>query len=283
MLPNDISFDHELSRGIVSYNERVGHWWHRQAVNCAHRYAYRNIANYVRASISGSPEDIVDYACGGGNLLARLFELFPKSRLCGMDGSPLLLQKARRRLTRCDRDFARRVTLLETALPNFELPGAAADVIVFAFPNIVPARGCDDTLDNERLLGRGDAAVGRALAEKTGREDQCEGQVEEIYSTLMRDRLASKNMRHLLKPSGLCIRVEYANVRRDELPPSEVLLTGFEEGSQELEIGGARAAQWFRIAASAYFRSGVMEDVYHQSEDESDRDGGYFITILRCI
>jgi hypothetical protein len=89
-------------------------------------------------------------------------------------------------------------------------------------------------------------------------------------------------MRHLLKPSGLCLRVEYANVRRDDLPPSETLLTGYEEGSMDVEAGGRRAAQWFRVAASAYFRSRVMEDVYHQSEDESDREGGYFITVLRC-
>jgi SAM-dependent methyltransferase len=282
MLPEDISFDHELSRGVVTYNERVGHWWHRQAVNHSHRYAYRNIANFIRASIPGAPEHIVDYACGGGNLLARLHGLFPESRLTGLDGSNLLLQKAQRRLARHDRDFSRRVTLVETALPNFDLPGNSADLVVFAFPNLVPTLGRDDTRDNERLLGRTDTAVGRALAEQIGREDGCEDEIDEIYSTLLRDRLASKNMRHLLKASGYCVRVEYANVRRDDLPPAEVLLTGYEEGSFDLEIGGKQAMQWFRVAASAYFRSGVMEDVYHQSEDESDREGGYFITILKC-
>ena len=39
--------------------------------------------------------------------------------------------------------------------------------------------------------------------------------------------------------------------------------------------------QWFRVLASSYFRSQVLDDVYEQTEDARDRNGGYLITVLR--
>jgi len=41
--------------------------------------------------------------------------------------------------------------------------------------------------------------------------------------------------------------------------------------------------QWFRVLASAHFRSRVMEDVYQQTGDRRDKDGGYLITVLRAL
>ena len=97
--PN-IRFDYELDRGVVSYNDNLGRWWYKQAANAVHTYSYRNIADYIGASFSRSPSLIVDYACGCGNLLSRLFFRFPESRLMGLDGSPLLLDHARNRIAR---------------------------------------------------------------------------------------------------------------------------------------------------------------------------------------
>jgi len=37
------------------------------------------------------------------------------------------------------------------------------------------------------------------------------------------------------------------------------------------------------VLASAYFRSRVLEDVYLQTGDERDKNGGYLITVLRAI
>jgi hypothetical protein len=93
----------------------------------------------------------------------------------------------------------------------------------------------------------------------------------------------SLNIHGLLKQGGLCVRVEYANVPRQELPRLELLRTGFEEGSLDLSVDGKTPDQWFRVLASRYYRSGVMEDVYHQSGDKCNRRGGYFINVLRAL
>jgi SAM-dependent methyltransferase len=282
MQDEKISFDDELSRGVVSYNEKVGHWWYRQATNATHAYAYRNIADYVRSSLVHEPELIADYACGAGTLLTRLLLRFPESRFLGVDGSPLMLDLARQRLANHPRRGGERVTFLETHLPNPDLPPGIADLVVFAFPNIVPCDAVDDTPDNERQLTEDVLAVARSLSLEPEFEGDPLDQVQEIYSTLLRDRLVSRNLRHILKPRGLCLRIEYANCRREELPRLEALRTAFEESSDEVEREGRVAPAWFRVLASSYYRSGVMEDVFHQSEDETDRRGGYFITVLEA-
>ncbi|MGD0310308.1 MAG: hypothetical protein ABSC02_13600 [Acidobacteriota bacterium] len=46
---------------------------------------------------------------------------------------------------------------------------------------------------------------------------------------------------------------------------------------------GVESDPWFCVLASRYYRSGVMEDVYHQSRDECNRLGGYFINVLRAL
>ncbi len=100
MQPDKIAFDRELSRGLVVYNDKIGWWWFHQAGNSCHRYAYHNIAGFIRSSFSRQPGLIVDYACGAGNLLFRLNRHFPDSELVGYDGSSLLLAMAHRRLSR---------------------------------------------------------------------------------------------------------------------------------------------------------------------------------------
>ncbi len=178
----------------------------------------------------------------------------------------------------------RQVTLVETLLPNFDLPPATADLVLFVFPNMVPCSSKDNGLRHSRRLRAADFAVARELTLHHESGDMGNGDdPREIYSTLLRDRLVSLNIRRLLRSGGLCVRVEYGNVRREQLPELELLRTGFEEGSLDQRVNGKVAAQWFRVLASRYFRSGVMEDVYHQSQDESDRRGGYFITVLRAL
>ncbi len=284
MQADKIAFDKELGRGISTYNEIVGRWWLSQAANSSHRYAYRNIADFIQSSFPGAPEVIVDYACGQGDLLSRLHQRFPNSSLVGLDCSPLLLDCARRRLARLGRQAGQRVRLIETLLPDFELPRAIADLVLFVFPNIVSCSEDDDIDRRAHLLGPADLALGRKLA---WHHDPESGEIDDdpqtIYETLLRDRLVSRNIRGLLKRDGICVRVEYGNVRREELPHLELLRTAYEEGSLEHEIDGIRSDLWFRVLASSYSRSGVMEDVYHQSEDDRDRNGGYFITVLRAV
>ncbi len=280
----DISFDDELGRGVVSYNDKVGRWWDTQSVNAAHRYAYRTIADFVRETYAGSPQLIVDFACGHGNLLTRLARRFPESRLMGLDGSSYMLGLAHRRIARMGVSVRERIELVETLLPDPQGRTGIADVVVFAFPNIVPGVGVDDRTANEKLLSRLDREAARALAAAPDPEadGDCDD-FDEVYSNLLRERLVALNLRRLLKPGGICYRVEYSAAPREELSRLELLRTEFEEGAMEQDFDGLRSERWFRILASSYYRSGVMEDVYHQSQDEDHRQGGYFITVLRAI
>ncbi len=284
MHPDKIAFDLELSRGLVAYNEEVGYWWSDQAANSFHRYAYRNIAGFMRSSFSRRPGLIVDYACGAGNLLSRLHRHFPTSELVGYDGSSLLLAMARRRLSRQGKTARQRVKLMETPLPSFELPRAIADLAVFVFPNMVP---CAAEKEESRLMYRlnpKDRRIAKVLAEHHDSEStRAQDDPKTLCASLLRDRLISLNLRHLLKRNGMCIRVEYADVPRERLTELELLRTAFEEGSLDQRVGGKVLDPWFRVVASRYHRSGVMEDVYHQSADENHKTGGYFITVLRAL
>ncbi len=279
-----ISFDHELSRGIETYNDRLGRWWHRQSADAAHGYAYRNIADFIRAAYRRPPRLIVDYACGAGNLVSRLHRRFPGARLMGIDGSALLLGLARARLARQGRSALQRTTLIETPLPNFEFGRVEAGLVVFVFPNIVPCSRGENGDGWARHLSRRDLEMAQTLAQLRApdsgsrREDP-----QSIYAALLRDRLVSWNLRRLVKRGGTCVRVEYGNAPRDEFPRLELTRTEFEEGSLQNEVEGKTVDRWFRVVASRYYRSGVMEDVFHQSRDESDRTGGYFITVLKAL
>ncbi len=282
--PTEIAFGRELGRGIVAYNESVGHWWMRQAGNPSHRNAYRNIARFIGASFHRPPGRIVDYACGAGHLLAGLHRTFPTSKLVGYDGSALLLARARKILTSLGTTACRHMTLMQTLLPDFELPTARADLVLYVFPNLVPGIAGANPRSWESRLSRAERLMAQSLAKRRDAEStRKEDDPGLIYATLVRDRLVSLNLRQLVKRSGTCIRVEYANVPRDELPELEMVRTAFEEGSLDQCVDGVAAEPWFRVVASRYHRSGVIEDVYHQSSDADHRTGGYLITVLRAL
>ena len=57
----------------------------------------------------------------------------------------------------------------------------------------------------------------------------------------------------------------------------------FEEGSLEEKVDGYQAEQLFTLLNCLYFRSKVTEDVYHQTGEESDKEGGYLLTILAAV
>ena len=275
-----IDFDHELTRGIGSYNESLGIWWYSRACNASHTRAYRRIAGYLRASVPGSPRLIIDYACGSGNLLSRLGVLFPDSRLMGLDGSKYLLSLARRRLRHSKGCLEKRVRLIETALPRFDFPRVKADLVVFAFPNLV----LSDKLRLRPYSGNPDLEGARSLARAVNAEegDGAGGSVSDLFSLLL-GRLVSFNLRALLKRGGLCFRVEYTRAQRDELSEAQLMRSEFEEGSLNTRIDGRLPRQWFRVLASSYIRSRVIEDVDQQSGKKGGMPGGYLITVLRAL
>jgi len=130
-----------------------------------------------------------------------------------------------------------------------------------------------------------DARIAQYLSEVTepGDEELPLSDLEAIQHTLLYGRCISHNLRQLLIRGGICIRVEYAMTQRHEWPHRDLLLVSFEEGSLDAEVAGIKPRPWFRVLASAYFRSKVLEDVYHQTGDERDKNGGYLITILRAL
>jgi SAM-dependent methyltransferase len=252
------------------YNGEMARWWMLRSMDYSHGRAYRKIADFIRDSYRRAPKTIVDYACGAGNLLSLLSYRFPNSRLVGLDGSSYLLNLALRRLSRLPRNCSRRISLIETALPRYNFLSGRADLAIFCFPNMTPSYDEEHVRKGNVRLKRNDCAIAKRLA-------------PEAPDALERSRAIAYNLRRMLNPDGICVRVEYATIRRHELSSAELLKVSFEEGSLDAEVGGWKARQWFRVQASAYFRSRVLEDVYQHTGDENDRNGGYLITVLRAV
>lgn len=253
-----------------SYNGVMAHWWLRRSRDYSHRHAYRKIADFIHASYQHNPKAIVDYACGAGDLLFLLSHRFPHSRLIGLDGSSYLLGLALRRLSRMPQSDSARISLFETALPRFNFLRGRADLVIFCFPNMTPSPNQENKWEKLIHLNRNDREIARCLA-------------PQALSTLEWSRSIAQNLRRLLVPGGICVRVEYGTANRHELSPAELELVSFEEGSLDAKVGGRMPRQWFRVQASAYFRSRVLEDVYQQTRDKRDRNGGYLITVLRAV
>jgi hypothetical protein len=257
----------------------------KRSADRAHRRAYGNIADFIRKSIPRDPKLILDYACGAGNLLSLLCRRFPHSRLTGLDGSSLLLDLAEKRLSRLPRDCTRRVSLTETSLPGRISLHKRADLVVYCFPNMIPSRTEEKMKGPGFQLGKQDLKIARSLSQvrEPGDDDYDIPKPQTIRRTLEYGRSVSKSLRNLLVQGGTCVRAEYATTRRHEWSPLELLLVSFEEGSLDTVMDGAKIRPWFRVLASAYFRSRVLEDVFEQTEDERDKNGGYLITILRAL
>lgn len=281
-----IDFDRELEKGWEAYHEVVGQWWAQQSDDRAHAYAYRKVADYVADLPAASRRRVLDYACGTGGVLTRLAGRLPRAELIALDGSPVLMGVANERIRRRHPEALERVRFIETRLPNFSLPRGMADLIVFNFPHIVATEADQPYYNKHGYKNREDAALARILAEsreEDPEEETTDETPEELFDSLMSARVVARNHRHLLKRGGLCVRVDYANSERDDLTDLIYARCAFEEGSLDRPFKGREAEQFFRIVRSSYHRSSVIEDVYHQTRDKSDKEGGYTITLLRAI
>ncbi len=268
-----------------SYDGAVGRWWLKRSLDAAHRRAYGNIADFIRDSFTREPATIVDYACGPGHLLSHLSARFRNSRLVGLDGSSFLLELARRQFECLPPGCAERVRLIKTQLPDLSVLRGQASLVIFCFPNMVPwpEENClaDRKFwlnDNERKIAKSLSLAAETYDETAEPSDPAANQY-----VLEQGRCISLNLRRLLTRDGICIRIEYATMQRHELSQLELSRVSFEEGSLDCMVEGKASRQWFRLLASAYFRSGVLEDVYEQTGDDRDRNGGYSITVLRAI
>ncbi len=309
--PPKFDFERALARGFVSYDAGVGQWWESQAADGAHRAAYRAIAEYIRDAMRklkiASPL-IVDYACGGGYMLLQLSKLLPEARLVGLDGSRKLLARAQARLeaqgVSCgslpsEEAFAEkgpRVRLIQTRLPNFKLPQGKADAVMFVFPNIAPAPSDQPLYDRNGYKKREDVVVGKMLARfrETDPEDEVvKDDPDTLFDSYMTERVLSRNIRGLLRKSpspthknvkgGLWFKVDYANALRSELSELSQQRCLFCEGALETPVKEKQADILFTMKDNVFRRSKVILDVYHQTKDESDKTGGYFITLFEGV
>ncbi len=272
------------SNRTYTYETIIAHWWQERAGDAPHQYAYKNIAEFLRSSLPREPRLIIDYACGAGHLLSRLSLRFTNSRLIGLDGSANLLELAETRFSRLPRQCVERIALVRTSLPNRNLMRGRANLVVFCFPNMMPfspEQGRAATL----LLCQKDREIAGILADIAvpGQNKRGKAEAKDVRHSLEYGRSISLNMRQLLVRGGICVRVEYATTQRHEWSEAEMQRVCFEEGTLDARVDGIKPQIWFRVLASAFFRSRVVEDVYQQTGDERDCKGGYLLTVLRAV
>lgn len=260
----EVDFDKELKKGYRSYNTKVGEWWLQRANDRAHKISYKKIAQDIRDYFEKDPKSILDYACGSGSLLKELARLFPKTKLIGVDGSTKMLE------------HARKTTLAEfhqSYLPNFEL-NLKADVVIFCLPNI--AADNDDVYETFGYQER-DKVVAKLLA-NPAEPDEDDENPEEIYDDLLTERVISRNLRQLC--TNTCVRITYSDSPRELLSELGQQRTDFEEGCLS-GVQGKPCTQLFTLEKSVFHKSKIIEDVYHQTKDEDDKKGGFFVSFLK--
>ncbi len=277
-------FDREVDRGPECYDRAVGRWWLARSKDRSHVHAYQKIARYLGSKLPNFTGTIVDYACGPGSLFVRLYRCLPRARLVGIDGSAMLLTQAEQRFVRLGAPHV--VEWIKSPLPSFSLLTNFADVVIYCFPHIVPHPDEQDYYAKHGLRHKDDKAVAHWLAKKCKADPEganLEEDVDTLRDQMLMEKVITRNHCALLKPRGLCVRVEYSSAARKELTDLEQVCTAFKDGSLANPIDGRRAHQLFRLASSRYFRSRAVDDVYHQTGNEEDRGGGYIIDFLRAI
>lgn len=296
-----IDFDKLLTQGLRSYEREVGDWWVKQSDDAPHRRAYDIIATHVARAVkrSGAARGlVVDYGCGDGKLLERLARLLPEARIVGLDGAQKLLARNALRLRAAGHDadlcdpadaFQRggpRIRLVRTFLPSFALPKGKADAVVFCFPNITASNRDQPHYDKHGYKNPRDVAVAKMLArfrEMDPEDENTSLTYDEQYDDLLTNKVISRELRAFLKPGGRLVRVEYANGAREELSELTNWRTLFAESALDGVIRDKRPECHFKYLGNRYYRSKVIMDVYHQTRDESDKEGGYFIADFAAV
>jgi SAM-dependent methyltransferase len=255
MLPNNklqVDFEKELRTNFTGYNIPLTRWWNIRACNKSHCNAYRNIANYVITQIDPVPSLVIDYGCGTGR-------------------APNLLN---------------RIKLLKAPLPSKLLLSKSADLVTFTFPHILSNLYNLDFNSFLEFLTFSEIEHAMILAEGRGVEDVSKEYTDEdpdLLRSLLVNRVISKNLRSLVKRGGYCVRVEYANARREEFTNVFQKRFSFQEGSLDNSLSNLKVQQLFELVRSEYHRSKVIEDTYEQTGDESDKKGGYWISLLKAL
>jgi SAM-dependent methyltransferase len=279
-----VDFNKELCANFRGYNTTLTRWWNIRASNKSHSNAYRNIANYVAKHTHPIPSLIVDYGCGTGRLLGQLAIRFVKTQFIGIDGSSAMLKIAKNYLRKKAPNLSDRIKLLKNPLPADLQLHKKADLLTFTFPHILSNLYDLDLNSFLKFLEYSEIENAVILSKSMGAEISEEiPEDPELLQSLLVNRVISKNLHSLLKRGGCCIRVELANARRDEFPNVYKQRFSFQEGSLAKSLSDDKVKQFFEFVRSEYHPSKVVEDAYEQTGDESDRRGGYWITLLKAV
>jgi SAM-dependent methyltransferase len=281
-----VDFEKELRTNFRGYNTTLTRWWNIRACNKSHCIAYRNIANYVTTHVDLIPSLVIDYGCGTGRLLGEIAVRFVDTKFIGIDGSSAMLKTAKTYLKNKTPDLLNRIKLLKAPLPIRLLLGKRADLDTFTFPHILSNLYDLDLNSFLELLTYSEIENAMILAEDKGMEEvsnEYNDEDPDLLQSLQDNRVISKKLRSLVKRGGYCLRVELANARREEFPEIFQKRFSFQEGSLDKSFADESLQQPFELVRSEYHRSKVMEDAYEQTGDESDRKGGYWISLLRAL
>ena len=281
-----VDFEKELRTNFRGYNTTLTRWWNIRACNKSHCIAYRNIANYATTHVDLIPSLVIDYGCGTGRLLGEIAVRFVDTKFIGIDGSSAMLKTAKTYLKNKAPDLLNRIKLLKAPLPIRLLLGKRADLVTFTFPHILSNLYDLDLNSFLEHLTYSEIENAVILAEDKGMEEvsnEYNDEDPDLLQSLLVNRVISKNLRSLVKRDGYCLRVELANAKREEFPEIFQKRFSFQEGSLDKSLSDQSIQQPFELVRSEYHRSKVMEDAYEQTGDESDRKGGYWISLLRAL
>jgi hypothetical protein len=293
-----IDFEKEFVKGSSSYEGLLAEWWVKKSRDASHRRAYRNISESIRRILAaeqcGTPEVMIDYACGNGAVLKNLVDHFPSSTIVALDGSSRLLSHAYHSLERAGikSELSMRqnafqkgetsVKLVQAALPDFSIMREVADVVIFVFPNLSISNKDRLPLLRRFHKQRWTMKTARMLAKLQEIESGISAGIE-VEEAMLDARAISLNIHRLLKKGGYWFQIDYANAPREEWDRTDQWISLFEESAWDVVIEKHRIKKHFSLKGSWFFKSSVMLDVYEQSGDPDDREGGYVISLFQSI
>jgi SAM-dependent methyltransferase len=296
-----INFSRAFQRGSRSYNSKVGEWWIRRSRDSSHQRAYRRIVEHIHGTLRSyrlrSPQFVVDYACGNGEMSRHLAREFPDARILALDGAKNMLRIALDNLKQHGLDaglidvedaFRKpgpRIRLAQSALPNFLLPSHKADVALFLFPNMNFSAAEKRYLESYFQKHNGHVPSIARMLSRMGEdeEEQSRRAQNSIFQDLLCERALTENVHQLLKRGGTWFIVEYSNVPRQQLSEIEQWRMLFAEAAWHPIVNDRQLHDRFEYLGSQYYRSQVILDVYEQTHDPDDRTGGYFISAFRAL
>ncbi len=291
-------FDKALNKGHVTYDREVGDWWVKKCENPVHQAAYQFISKKVLAFFKKKhlvlPKVAIDYACGSGALLKVMSDSLPETQWIGLDGSQKLLDRMIHSSENEPFKFSfinelppigSKLNLAQTHLPNFSLTESSSDLIIWCFPNLIASEAHLNEYNNHGYQNEDNIAVAELLARLREMDPEDETQnlnQDEWRDELLSERVISWNINKLLKPGGVFVKVEYSNCPRKELTKLTKLRSKFTEGTLK-KVNHLTIEPFFKRRKSIYMESEVIDDVFEQTGDSTDKEGGFSIHIYQKI